>query len=296
MNSYSEEGDVYSHLPFVPGLELSAQLVEAHVVPVLRNALPANTPLCCARIGPGSEVLGFDTPLSRDHDWGPASRLLVLLPSAALISAAKLALEKGLPNDFAGYTLRMMQSTAKGDENVLVPIPIPIIPTNQNQNQTLIEPGTEIENQTSIETENQVQNKLGIIVSTFDAFQRSYFGFDVALDDWTDEHWLATPQQLLRAFTAGRLFVDEIGELTRARARLAYFPTSIWHGLMAARWSQLSQLQAFVGRTGSTGDELGSRLITADIVTTIMELAFLIDKTYHTYAKWFGKTYLECQS
>ncbi len=51
---------------FVPGLELS----RAYYHDVLRPLLD-DVPHSSALIGPGSEVLGFDTARSADHDWGP---------------------------------------------------------------------------------------------------------------------------------------------------------------------------------------------------------------------------------
>jgi hypothetical protein len=57
---------------FIPGLELCRRFYDDVVVTYL-----ADVPHTAARIGPGSEVLGFDTERSTDHDWGP--RLQVFL-------------------------------------------------------------------------------------------------------------------------------------------------------------------------------------------------------------------------
>lgn len=57
---------------FVNGITLSERHYRETVAPLL-GALPHTA----ARLGAGSEVLGFDTPRSTDHDWGP--RLLVFV-------------------------------------------------------------------------------------------------------------------------------------------------------------------------------------------------------------------------
>jgi hypothetical protein len=51
---------------FVPGLELNAAFYAEVVGPLL-----APWPHAAARLGTGSEVLGFDTDRSTDHGWGP---------------------------------------------------------------------------------------------------------------------------------------------------------------------------------------------------------------------------------
>src|SRR4051794_37224036 len=61
---------------FIPGLELSRRFYTEAVRPVLDAAIPALAH-SAARIGSGSEVLGFDTPRSADHEWGPRLQLFL---------------------------------------------------------------------------------------------------------------------------------------------------------------------------------------------------------------------------
>src|SRR5579863_5216771 len=62
--------------PFVPGIELARLYHRELVGPLLDRYFPGLA-YSAALVGPGSEVLGFDTPRSTDHDWGP--RLQVFL-------------------------------------------------------------------------------------------------------------------------------------------------------------------------------------------------------------------------
>ena len=55
---------------FTPGVELARRFYWEAVRPVLDAEFPG-LKHSAALIGTGSEVLGFDTPMSADHHWGP---------------------------------------------------------------------------------------------------------------------------------------------------------------------------------------------------------------------------------
>jgi hypothetical protein len=114
--------------------------------------------------------------------------------------------------------------------------------------------------------------------------------------EMTPADWLLVPQQKLLEVTAGRVYHDGLGTLEDVRQRLAYYPRDVWLLLLAAQWRRISQQEAFVGRTGEVGDELGSGLVAADLVRDLMRLCFLMERKYAPYSKWFGKAFskLEC--
>lgn len=58
---------------FGPGLRLAGEFYARVVRPVLDQAFPGLR-YAAALLGPGSEVLGFGTGRSTDHDWGPRLR------------------------------------------------------------------------------------------------------------------------------------------------------------------------------------------------------------------------------
>ena len=62
---------------------------------------------------------------------------------------------------------------------------------------------------------------------------------------------------------------------------------------MAGQWRRVAQLEHFVGRTGSRGDDLGSRVIAASLVRDLMRLALLQERRYPPYWKWLGPAYAE---
>ncbi|MGD8565621.1 MAG: DUF4037 domain-containing protein, partial [Candidatus Bathyarchaeota archaeon] len=70
----------------------------------------------------------------------------------------------------------------------------------------------------------------------------------------------------------------------------------VWLYLLAAQWHEISQEEAFVGRCGDVGDELGSKLITSRIIERVMRLCFLMEKEYAPYSKWFGSAFSRLRS
>ena len=103
--------------------------------------------------------------------------------------------------------------------------------------------------------------------------------------------WLAMPQQKLLEVTAGAVFHDDTGDLTRARRMLAWYPDEVWRWLLACQWRRLDQEEPFVGRTAEVGDELGSRILAARLARDLMRLCLLLDRRYAPYSKWLGSAF-----
>jgi len=131
-----------------------------------------------------------------------------------------------------------------------------------------------------------------IEVTTAGAFFRARLGVDPA-DRMSLADWLLTPTQVLRSLTAGAVFHDPGGELAERRDRLRWYPPDVWRYALASAWLRVEQQDAFVGRTGQTGDELGSRLVAARISGELVRLAFLIERCWAPYAKWLGRAFAE---
>jgi hypothetical protein len=91
---------------FIPGVELSRRFYLEAVRPILEAHFPG-LPHAAAHIGPGSDVLGFDTEMSTDHDWGPGVRLFLRDADAGLGEKIQAALSQELPRRFAGYVVGM---------------------------------------------------------------------------------------------------------------------------------------------------------------------------------------------
>jgi hypothetical protein len=96
--------------------------------------------------------------------------------------------------------------------------------------------------------------------------------------DW--RAWLGLPEQALLEVTEGSVYRDDGGELGALRHRLAYFPRDVWLYKIACQWVRIGQEQAFVGRCGDVGDDIGSRIITARLAHDVMRLCFLVERRY----------------
>lgn len=245
-------------IPFVPGLKLSELFYREAVKPILDAGFP-NLRYSAALIGYGSEVLGFDTPQSTDHHWGP--RLILFLAekdSDILRDAVDAALRTNLPHAFRGY------------------------PTNFG-------PPDEIGVRLMREIDTGPVDHMIELTSVRSFFQRD-LGLDLARPIGAID-WLTFSEQRLREATAGAVFHDGLGDLEAVRGRLRYYPRDVWLALLAAQWTRIEEVEAFVGRCGDVGDDLGSRLVAARLVRDLMRLGFLIERTYAPYAKWFGTAF-----
>jgi hypothetical protein len=241
----------------VQGLELSRRFYFEAVRPILEREFP-QVEHAAALIGHGSEILGFDDERSRDHQWGPRVQLFVREPGYADEITRTMA--SLLPHSVAGF------------------------PTNFGPTE---EEGTVVLSELDTGPINH-----GVETMVLGDYLRAELGVD-PLQGFTVTDWLATPTQRLLESTAGDVFVDEIGDLTRVRELLAWYPHDIWLFVMAGHWRRIAQLEHFLGRTGSIGDDLGSRVIAAWLVRDLMRLALLQEQRYPPYWKWLGRAYAE---
>ncbi|MBB5867205.1 hypothetical protein F4553_000584 [Allocatelliglobosispora scoriae] len=127
-------------------------------------------------------------------------------------------------------------------------------------------------------------------VTTAAAFFAARTGTDPA-DGMGVADWLLTPTQILGSLTAGEVFADPDRALEIRRAALSWYPDDVWRYALAAGWLRIAQEEAFTGRTGSTGDDLGSRVVAARLVRDLMRLAFLAERRWAPYGKWFGRAF-----
>src|SRR5688572_33423385 len=89
---------------FIPGLKLGELFYDETVEPVMKAEFP-DVPYSAALIGSGSEILGFDTPMSSDHHWGPRSMLFLTdADYAQHRDAIHEVFRHRLPYTFHGYS------------------------------------------------------------------------------------------------------------------------------------------------------------------------------------------------
>jgi hypothetical protein len=242
------------------GLDLSRRFFNEVVAPLIAEAMP-DLRYGAARVGNGSEVLGFDTAMSADHNYGPIVQ--IFLRDADFDERAKelmAVLDAHLSDSIDGWPIRFPSFGRWSGEGTLA-------------------------------------SDHGVELFTLERWCDTLLG--IAPDrELTTADWLALPEQKLLVITAGAVFRDDDGRLAALRNRLAYFPRDLWLHKLAAQWSRIGEERAFVGRTGDNGDDLGSRIIAARLCQDVMRLCFLIERRYAPYAKWFGTAFarLDCAS
>lgn len=224
---------------FVRGVDLAREFYAEHVAALLHDVRHA-----AALLGEGSEVLGFDSPRSTDHAWGP--RLQVFVTEADL-ATARDAIDDGLPDEFRGWPTRFYRW------------------------------------QVDAVTHH-------VEVHTLTAWLTSQLGYDPR-DGIPHARWLATPQQSFLHVTAGAVFRDGDGELTRVRELLRWYPKDVWLWMMAAAWQRVQDVEHVVGRTAELEDDLGNRLVVAKLVRYLVSLCFLQERRYAPYVKWVGPAF-----
>jgi len=243
--------------PFIKGLDLSERLYTEVVGPILARHFP-NLPHSAALLGPGSEVLGFDTPESMDHDWGPRLQLFLSANDwEAHRSAVNDVLSRELPDTVAGYPTRF----------------------GRHRDGTLAMGNSSGESRTH-----------AVEITTVQAF----FTHGLGVDPTGKMHaadWLSVPEYRLLELTAGRVFHDGLRQLEPLREKLRYYPRDVWLYILAAQWRRVAQEEAFMGRCGQTGDDLGARLLAGRQVLDLMRLCFLMERRYAPYIKWLGTAF-----
>jgi len=91
--------------PDLPGAELARGFFTGVVEPLLRQGVP-RLEYAAARLGSGSDVLGLDDQMSRDHDWGCRLTLLVDEDARDQVPRIRRLLEEGLPERFGDFPVR----------------------------------------------------------------------------------------------------------------------------------------------------------------------------------------------
>lgn len=91
---------------FIPGLKLCGLFYGEIIKPFLDLNFP-DLRHSAALVGAGSEVLGFDTEMSTDHDWGPRIKLFLDEDDfAANGQAVEALLKTSLPDRFRNYPVQ----------------------------------------------------------------------------------------------------------------------------------------------------------------------------------------------
>lgn len=228
--------------------EVGQPLLEVHFPKLIYSA---------GLLGSGSEVLGFDDIVSTDHMWG--ARFDLFLNVKDLDNFGHKIMKvfgENFPSKFKGYPVHF------GKPN-------------------LSDNGVRLPSTTSLGNVDPLINFYTPV-----GFFHDYLGIkDTEKLDLTD--WLCIPEHRLLTVRSGEMFHDELN-IEIIRSTFDYYPRDVWIWLMASEWNMLAEEEAFVGRCGMVGDDLGSRLVAARQINRMMRLCFYLERQFCPYSKWFG--------
>lgn len=210
-----------------------------------------------ALIGWGSEVLGNDDELSKDHEWGP--RCIIFLTEQLKQYKDRIyeILNTEIPPTFMGYPTRFVV-----DEKYMgVRSP-------------------------SIDRTGDVH----IEITTCEEYLNSNLGITVPKNDF---QWLNIPENRLLELTNGEIFFDGFGELTKLRKIYSdYYPDNIWKYRLAYAWQSLGWDIDLIGLCDDRGDFLSARHCLSESISRIIKIAFLLNRKYApSYAKWIHREF-----
>jgi hypothetical protein len=241
---------------FSPGTELCARYYHQVIRPLLGEHVPG-LPHSAALVGWGSEVLGFDTPRSTDHNWGPRCQLFVGTADSARIADITSLLADRLPERFEGWPVRFSDVTA---------------------HDTAPRHWVEV-----AELGAWLTGRLGIDPRD-----------GVALHDWLAIPTQVLAEMTAGAVFSDGLADDPdvlAGGLRAARAALTWYPDDVWRYVLACQWTRISQEEAFPGRCAEVGDDLGSAIAAARLTRDLIRLTLLMHRKYPPYTKWLGSAF-----
>ena len=229
------------------GLELSERFYWDILAPLIAETFPfLSRRHTAGLIGYGSDVLGFDDELSRDHEWGPRGQIW-LRPQDYTCYAARLdrMFDEQIPVEYLDFRARY---TLNDGIQCLVPAP----------------PGQ--------------RGRHHIAITSLPRYLRIQLGIRKLPPG--DLDWLCLPEQKLLEFTRGKIFTDPLGEITRLRQALAYFPDPVWRMKMLYAWESADDLLDVIPLNFLRGDELMGRLNLSRLVERIMRIIFLLNRRY----------------
>ena len=224
------------------GLKLSRAYFEEYGLPMLEREFGELLPLLAVGlVGAGSECLGFDDEISRDHDFEPG--FCVFVPSEdALDRRSAFLLERAyakLPKEYGGAKRSLLSPVGGARRGV-------------------------------IRTAEFFAEKVGSPDGTLTLAQ-----------------WLNTPEHALLEATNGEIWLDNLGEVTAIRARLARHPEDVRRKKLAGQLLLMAQAGQYnYRRSIAHGETAAAQLAIFEFTRSTTSVIFLLNNRYQPFYKW----------
>ena len=224
------------------GLELSRAYFEEYGRPMLEADFSDLLPLLAVGLaGSGSECLGFDDGVSRDHDFEPG--FCMFIPSEDVLSRQDtFKLERAyakLPKEFGGAQRQLLSPVGGARRGP---------------------------------------------IRTAEFFAEKVGPADGRL---TTEQWLNTPDHALLEATNGEIWLDNLGEVTAIRERLAYYPEDVRRKKLAGQLLLMAQAGQYnYRRCVAHGETAAAQLAAFEFTRATTSAIFLLNGRYQPFYKW----------
>jgi hypothetical protein len=207
------------------GLLLAKRFYFNCVKQIISEHLPElNDKHAAGLIGFGSDVLGNDDQLSRDHEWGPRLHIFIHKDMhRKYASRIDKVLDEFLPASFEGFPTRFKFTYNLG---------------------------------AVMSTKGDGYHR--IVITTPERFLELTIGFDTVPK--TDFDWLLVSEQRLLELTRGEIFADFTGDISRLREELNYFPDDVWKYRLAFVLESIPWEDDLVSLCGYRGDHLSMHI------------------------------------
>jgi hypothetical protein len=245
-------------MTFVKGLELNEHFYHDVVSALLQSRYP-KLRYSAALIGYGSDVLGFDTPVSTDHNWGPRLQIFLLPEDMAAVGADMVEyFRQSLPFEYMGF------------------------PTNYC--------APRYDRTQSMEPTSSYPIRHLIEVTTIEAYFSGYLGTKLT-DIRGPRDWTKLDDQKLLEITSGKVFSDGLSTLVETRRQFRFFPRDVLLLRLARLWKAVQEDEPLIGRTIEIGTTDGTKIVAARIVETCFKICMYLEGKYLPYRKWLYRSF-----
>jgi hypothetical protein len=238
--------------PFIKGLKLNEGFYMDVIRPLLDKKYP-NLQYSASLIGYGSDVLGFDTKISMDHNWGP--RLQLFVNESELIDGLNNYFRSELPFQYKNFPVNYTMPNYDNTVNMKYTDKYPV-------------------------------NHL-IEISTFEDYLNNRYSIK-KISNFQNNDWLNLSDQILLEITSGTVFYDGLSKINNTRKELKFYPLDIWKLRIAVLWNYIWNKEAFIGRSMEINDYIGLKINSLRIVNYLIKILFYLEKRYIPYSKWTG--------
>jgi len=241
------------------GLELSEQFYWQVVSPLIARRFPwLQERYAAGLIGYGSDVLGYDDEISRDHEWGPRGHIwLSTADYSRYARRLDRILHEELPLEFLGFKTRFVV-----DHGLQALVPAP---------------------------EGQTGTHHHVAITTVPRYLRIQFGLRRLPPTVLD--WICLPEQKLLELTRGKVFYDPVGEISAVRQAFAYLPDDVWRFKLQYAWEAVDSVDVAM-LNAARGDTLSARINLNKLVESIVRIVFLLNRRYCPGSpKWLSREF-----